>query len=154
MREQGILAPCREEEWIRRIESQQGNVREYLLDQTQNLAEGKRIPQQVQSLLKQFGYCNENGICVPVFRSDAKQTVEKLTDLVSSLLLGEMIDSVTAASGQLSCIRYGTSVEEAANETYHILFGMINEELVRRKIVSPPLSFPGEGRYRKCIWLI
>lgn len=154
MREQGILVPCREEEWIRRIESQQGNVREYLLDQTQNLAEGKRIPQQVQSLLKQFGYCNENGICVPVFREDAKQTVEKLTDLVSSLLLGEMIDSVTAASRHLSCIRYGVSVEEAANETYHILFGMINEELVSRKIVSTPLSFPGEGSYRKCIWLI
>ena len=154
LREQGILAPCREEEWIRQIESQHKNVREYLLDQVQNLAEGKRIPQQVQSLLKQFGYCNRQGICVPVFHEDAKQTVEKLTNLVSSLLLEEMIDSVTAASRHLSCIRYGASVEEAANETYHILFGMINEELVRRKIVSPPLFFSGEGRFRKCIWLV
>ena len=40
---------------------------------------------------------------------------------------------------------------ETANELYHILFGGINEELVRRGLTAAPPDRPGEGRYLQCI---
>jgi len=36
---------------------------------------------------------------------------------------------------------------------YHILFGMLNEELVTRGIVQNPNHIDGEGRYLKSIEL-
>jgi len=54
---------------------------------------------------------------------------------------------------QLYCRQHGVPKEEVANEVYHILFGMLNEELVSRGIVQEPNLHVGEGRYLKSIEL-
>lgn len=43
--------------------------------------------------------------------------------------------------------------EEVANEVYHMIFGMLNEELVSRGFVQMPDFHVGEGRYLKSIEL-
>ena len=44
-------------------------------------------------------------------------------------------------------------LKETANECWHILFGSINEALVKNGFVSPPEAGAGEGRYLRCIVL-
>lgn len=54
---------------------------------------------------------------------------------------------------QLYCRRHGVPKEEVANEVYHMIFGMLNEELVSRGFVQVPDFHVGEGRYLKSIEL-
>ena len=44
-------------------------------------------------------------------------------------------------------------LKETANECWHILFGNINEALVRNGLVSVPEAHAGEGRYLRCVVL-
>ena len=52
---------------------------------------------------------------------------------------------------EITAARHGVPAGETANELYHILFGGINEELVRRGLTAAPPDRPGEGRYLQCI---
>jgi len=86
---------------------------------------------------------------VPVFHQSAKNVVEELTKIVIGCI-GDDIKKVLSNSPimfQLYCRQHGVPKEEVANEVYHILFGMLNEELVSRGIVQEPNLHVGEGRY-------
>ena len=67
--------------------------------------------------------------------------------LCSSCIVGGTTDTVDKLR------RHGVPKEEVANEVYHMIFGMLNEELVSRGFVQMPDFHVGEGRYLKSIEL-
>lgn len=58
-----------------------------------------------------------------------------------------------AGTIDILAVRHGANRLEIANEFYHIVFGLINEEVIARRIVEAPQYHPGEGRYLRCIEL-
>lgn len=119
------------------------------LHRTGNCAPGAR------RLLEAFGYADDRGICVPVYGASVRSVVEELRDTVWCAVEDELRAALTAPAmlDALACKRQGAAQEELNNELYHLLFGSVNEELVRRGIVASPAYHPGEGRYLKAMEL-
>ncbi len=109
----------------------------------------------VQQILEMLGYVENGDLCVPVFLPQHKQVIEAIEQVVEDCL-GDVIAKVLidlANTVKITAVRHGADKLEIANELYHIVFGMINEELVKRNIVAKPALRSGEGRYMKCIVL-
>ena len=106
-------------------------------------------------LFEYFGYISGNQYTVPVFRQNAKSIIQRLSNIVIDCI-GIDIKKLLSDSPimfQLYCRRHGVPKEEVANEVYHMIFGMLNEELVSRGFVQMPDFHVGEGRYLKSIEL-
>ena len=44
-------------------------------------------------------------------------------------------------------------IKDTLNEVWHIIFGLINEELIKQKVVACPIYIKGQGRFLKCIYI-
>jgi len=131
------------------------NDRMHILNALQIFDETESCDENCMRLFEAFGYVSDGKYVVPVFHQSAKSVVEKLTRIVIDCIgtdMGKLL-SDSPIMFQLHCRQHGVSKEEAANEVYHILFGMLNEELVSRGIVQKPNFIDGEGRYLKSIEL-
>ena len=112
-----------------------------------------RCSPAAMSLLEVFGYLRNGKICVPVYTSQNWDAIAEIENIVEHAL-GEAISQTLfelSGSLQITSVIHGVRWPEIANELYHILFGLINQQLVDRKLVLAPPFFPGQGRYRKCI---
>lgn len=119
-----------------------------------HLMEGQTLSSDWRAIFLHFGYMEQSRPCVPVYTSaECGAFQSQLDALVAPLLLPELqeILSEISAYTQFTAIQHGVAPADLANEIYHILFGQINEQLVRNGIVSTPPDIPGEGRYVRCI---
>lgn len=127
--------------------------REVLLEGARALLRGKRCGGACLALLELFGYARAGKIAVPVF----SQADEAAITAIGALVEERLCDPVEAALKEaaetlpLTSLRHGAPKKEVANELYHILFGGINEAMVRRGLVAAPAKRPGEGRFLSCI---
>lgn len=103
--------------------------------------------------LEAFGYAKDGRICVPVYREEDRPVINEISQLVRSILAAPIAHVLTHCQLDITPVRHGVSPAETANELYHILFGLINEEFVRCGLVAEPLRRPGEGRYWQSIQL-
>ena len=112
-------------------------------------------PVSILELLECFGYARNGMISVPIFKETDRKVVDAIVEVIKTQMGKLFVEKLTALSAEafITANRHGVSSAEIANELYHILFGSINEELVRRKLVASPNNYPGEGRYLKCIQL-
>ena len=104
-------------------------------------------------LLEAFGYTKNGKLCVPVFRSYDQDTIFSIYKLVENVLLEpicKILSSLDQTTQLSSCV-HGVPIKEIANESYHIVFGQLNENLVDRGLVSTPECKIREGRYLKSI---
>ncbi len=112
--------------------------------------------QNVLQLLELLGYTDCGEFCVPVFRPGHRKYIAQMEEMVENCL-GDAFSKALcdlADTAAITAVRHGVNGPEIANELYHILFGMMNEELVSRGIVEAPNLRPGEGRYLKCVELM
>ena len=104
-------------------------------------------------LLEAFGYTKNGKLCVPVFRSYDQDTNFSIYKLVENVLMEpicKILSSLDQTTQLSSCV-HGVPIKEIANESYHIVFGQLNENLVDRGLVSTPECKIREGRYLKSI---
>ncbi|MBR5225155.1 MAG: hypothetical protein IKV90_05780 [Clostridia bacterium] len=103
----------------------------------------------VMALLEHFGYAKDGAISVPIYTAEDDKTIKAIASTVEAHLGEHFAAELTALSKEvhITANSHGVSSGEIANEIYHILFGSINEELVRRGIVAQPPYISGEGRY-------
>lgn len=106
-------------------------------------------------LLEVFGYLQEERFAVPVYRSNHRSVLEKMEQLTESCILTDMEHALNkGAYSNLLCSRHGVSAGEIANELYHVVFGQLNEQLVKAGMAAQPPRIPGQGRYLKSIELM
>lgn len=100
-----------------------------------------------------FGYVKDGDICVPVFNQTDEPIITDLAELIKENLYDAVVCTLQNIQTNLviTATRHGVPASEIANELYHILFGAINEELVKRGLTAAPPHKPGEGRYLQCI---
>lgn len=130
-----------------------GKERQFLLEGTRSLLQGNGCPPECLAVLELFGYTKNGKICVPVFSQTDEPIITRLAALIEENLYDEVSNALREAQSNLeiTAIRHGVPSGEIANELYHILFGGINEELVKRGLTAAPPYKPGEGRFLQCI---
>ncbi len=130
------------------------DMREEAGRQWLQLMQGHSPTAEWRTIFQHFGYLEQNRPCVPVYTAAECEAFQAQLDaLVAPLFLPELraILEELASCTQLTAIRHGVAAADLANEVYHILFGQINEQLVRRGLVANPCDIPGEGRYLRCV---
>lgn len=119
-----------------------------------NVMEGHTLSEAWHTIFQHFGYLDQSCPCVPVYTAaECEAFQSQLDDLVAPLLLPELrkVLSELSACTELTAITHGVKPADLANEVYHILFGQINEQLVRSGMVSQPPHIPGEGRFLRWV---
>ncbi len=130
-----------------------GEERRIILQEARKLLQGKACQADCYAILNLFGYTENGKICVPTFSKEDTTAIERLASLAEECLYAEVEHTLLEAQKNLplTAIRHGVPPKEIANELYHVLFGGVNEEAVKRGLVAAPPYKPGEGRYLKCI---
>ena len=129
------------------------DLRNKLSESFSNTVKGIKPAPEFCEIFNRFGYMKGNITCVPIYTSSEKaEMVNKLDELTAELALREMIDALNnvASASELTSAIHGVPVPDIANEVYHLLFGQINEYLVRGGLAAAPEYRPGEGRYLRC----
>lgn len=142
----------REEERLLR-EAFGGADKDGLLSEVLSLTKTGKCSPAVMTLLESFGYAKAGKISVPVYLPEHRPIIMEMEAIVEECLGEVMANMLLTLSEALTItsVEHGVNRMEVANEIYHLFFGGMNEELVRRGHVAAPEYIPGEGRYLKCI---
>lgn len=127
-----------------------------ILDALQRFDETGDCPEAFRRLFADFGYISGGRYLVPVYRQGTEAVVERLFGIAEDCVggeIGRLLDG-TELYSRLRCFAHGVPKREIANEAYHILFGLLNEEMAARGMVHNPVYRPGEGRYLQSIELL
>jgi len=136
--------------------SASGLTAERLTEEAAELVTTGRCLPAAQALLEEFGYWRESSAIVPVFYPEDEAVVAQAAEVTSGALL-ELFSQALSTLSHLDTLtgsRHGVRASEMGNELYHILFGSLNEELVRRGIADAPCHRPGQGRFARSILLL
>lgn len=101
-------------------------------------------------LLNDLEYMDGNEICVPVLINDGYKylglkVMDSILDIIKNIFENVRLLDISPNRNEVSKL-------DTLNEVWHIVFGLINEELVKDGIVEAPEYKEGEGRYLKCIY--
>jgi len=104
-----------------------------------------------EKMLESINYKKNNKIIVPIIKKQEHIMLGgKIMEAIESdiSLVFEKVKRLDI-SPNINEIPF----EDTANEIWHILFGLINKELIKRGLVAKPNKFFSEGKYLKCIYL-
>lgn len=124
-----------------------------LADKFVEAVNGIRIGEEWQDAFEWAGYMESGQVCVPVYRNDIKNmAVQRLEELANRVIFDDMCMALSniAAEKELTAVERGIPAADIANEIYHLLFGQINEALVREGFAAEPRHYEDQGRYLKC----
>ena len=130
-----------------------GKERDLLLAGARSLLQGSECSEECRAILELFGYAKDGELCVPIFDQTDEPIITDLAELIEKSIYDEVacILQKMQMNLDITATRHGVPASEIANELYHILFGGINEELIKRGLTTAPPYKPGEGRYLQCI---
>lgn len=102
-------------------------------------------------LLNKLDYYKDNIINVPIIKKKehlkfSKELMNLIYEDIKNIFLNIININITPNINEVP-------YKDTANEIWHIIFGLVNEELIKEGIVSKPISYIGEGRYLKCIYI-
>lgn len=149
LREAGKLPP----QFVQVERLAQGMSQTELVEEAERLWHTGACSQEAMALLTAFGYVRGGKIAVPVYGAADKDTIARIETAVIEVLFEPVCALFGALQGNLdvTATRHGVPEREIANELWHVLFGAINEALVRSGWVAQPQYRPGEGRYLQSI---
>ena len=125
-----------------------------LLKTIKALLVGKTTPPKLAVALDRFGYAKGGQICVPVYLPEHREIIREIEVFLEETLFAQIVDVLSDMSKlRITASNHNVPQKELANECWHILFGSINEALVRTGLVAAPPFRPGEGRYLQSIEL-
>lgn len=130
-----------------------GMTQSDLLGEAARLLREGRCAKGALSLLSCLGYVENGRVCVPVYRAEDGAAIDAMARKAEDWLL-EPVCAIFARMERaldVLCVRHGVSAAEIANELWHLLFGALNEEIVRGGLAARPPYRAGEGRYLQSI---
>lgn len=128
-------------------------LREHLTSETRRLIETGTCDVESLRALTAFGYVRNGHPAVPIYRVQDAPVIDAMAEMVRSCLLEDVATMLVRGVPDITPVRHGVSAKETANELYHLLFGRLNEALVRKAMVAEPPYRVGEGRYLQSVML-
>ena len=126
------------------------NSRETLKNKLENAFYGKG-DNETYSLLENLGYMKDKKVIVPILVNNGYNDIGKKIMDVLLEDIKKMFNKVSKLD--ITPNRNDVPIKDTLNEVWHIVFGLINDELVNKKIVATPIHIDGEGTYLKCIYI-
>ena len=133
-------------------------VKHSLLNIIDLLEEKKIVKNKYLDMLKLTNYVDKsNNIIVPIFDDCLTkidmfyEEVKKELGVIITKILNEF--KIFILNSNITCLKHNIPIEQLSNELWHIFFGMLNEYLIKEKIVATPQQFLKQGKYLKCIYL-
>ena len=122
-----------------------------LIENFDKMVEEEKVDSSYIEIYERFGYCENEKIVVPVYNSTSHEIADELYHFVLDRIKIHVVNalSVMKCETRLLAIAHGVKVEDIANEIYHLIFGEVNESLVKSGLILNPPYYPGEGRYFK-----
>ena len=124
---------------------------EDLIENFNRLADGCQVDSAYIAIYEHFDYCQNGKIAVPIYNSYSNEVAHKLYEFVLGIVNNHIINALGAIQNEyrLLAITHEVNVKDIANEIYHLIFGEVNEILVKSGLILEPPYYPGEGRYFK-----
>ena len=102
-------------------------------------------------LLENLGYMNNGKIIVPILSNKEQY-------LIGENIMHSIKDNLNNIFKKIENLEITSNlnkipIRDTLNEVWHIIFGLINEELIKQKVVEEPKFISGQGRYLKCIYI-
>lgn len=120
------------------------------------------IPIEDNKYLKMLKYTNyidkNNKIIVPIFDDYINKTTLLFNEVKEKLgcyftnILNSFKEDILKSN--ITCVKHNIPIDQLCNELWHIFFGLLNQFLIKEKIVASPQHFFRQGKYLKCIYLI
>ena len=116
-----------------------------------NYYKGRSIDDKYKKILELTGYIKNNGINIEVFFAKDEIEIAKVYGEIKSLLLEDIKKYLMEIQNSISFSMSAHNVDKLAiaYELCYLIFGSINEKIVRASFVAMPPYFDGQGRYRK-----
>lgn len=126
--------------------------RDILAEQFERLLEGEGVAETYKNIFDYFGYTKDGVPCVPIYDAEARFVVLEMFETILPVVKEPILDALNQIHSckELLSNRHEVPTADIANEMYHLIFGEVNEQLVRRRFVERPPYREGEGRYLKC----
>lgn len=117
----------------------------------ENTVLNNNIDNDAIHLLNKLSYYKDNKINVPIIKKKehllfSKEMMDLIYDDIDNIFLDLFKVNLTHNINEVPN-------KDSANEMWHIIFGLINEELIKEGIVAKPISYNDQGRYLKCIYI-
>ena len=124
---------------------------EELIENFNRLADGCYIDSKYMATYEYFDYCQNGTIIVPIYNSYSYDVANKLYEFVLGIVKEHIINALVAIQNEnrLLAIAHEVKVKDISNEIYHLIFGEVNELLVKNGLILEPPYYQGEGRYFK-----
>lgn len=122
---------------------------EELIDNFEKLIDKKTIEKKFIDAYEYFGYCKDGNVNIPLYDNKSREVANELYKFILSLIKDELhnILSVVKTEKRLLANSHNVEAKYIANEIYHLIFGEVNELLVKSGMVVEPPHINGEGRY-------
>ncbi|SFQ50496.1 hypothetical protein SAMN02910358_02516 [Lachnospiraceae bacterium XBB1006] len=126
--------------------------REVLAMQYERLLDGYDVAQTYKEIFNYFGYAQNGVPSVPVYDKGARCVVEAMYEDILPDVKKPILAAISGIQDckELMANRHQVPVKDTANELYHLIFGEVNEQLVRRGFVERPVYHEAGGRYLQC----
>lgn len=127
------------------------HFRDNLVTSFVNYFKGRSIDDKYKKMLELTGYIKNNGINVDVFYAKDAPIIAKVYAEVKKLLLDDIQKALIELESinELSIYTHVIDKLDAAYELCNLIFGSVNEKIVKASFVAMPPYFDGQGRYRK-----
>ena len=124
---------------------------EELVNKFNQLLVGDEVEENYLEIFEYFNYVKDGKVCVPVYDGDVEAVIDELYYYILDLIGEQLAKALREIElrKELLSVSHGVSVKDISNEIYHLIFGEINELLVKNNMVSRPDWFEGEGRFLK-----
>lgn len=130
-------------------------------ERLEKILDGEHVFDVYTDFMREMGYLNYSQdnmikIKVPVFKDHDREIQRKIENRVL-----EMIDNKVCTFFQgnndilsnLTPVRHNVAIEEISNELWHLIFGEINEYLIKKEFFARPKYIDGQGRFFQSIYI-
>ena len=124
---------------------------EDLIENFIKMADGYQVDSTYMAIYEYFDYFQNGKIIVPIYNSHSHDVANKLYEFVLGIVKEHINNALVAMQNEyrLSAIAHEVKVKDIANEIYHLIFGEVNELLIKNGLILEPPYYQGEGRYFK-----
>ena len=115
------------------------------------MLDGYAVDPAYIKIYEELGYCKAGESIVPVYDSHSYKIADELYRYVIGIIEMPLLEALTAIQSEkrLLSVAHEVAAKEIANEVYHLIFGEVNELLVKSQLMAEPPYSQGEGRYLK-----
>lgn len=95
-------------------------------------------------------------IKIPIFDKSYMDIVKAIAEVILPHIestVKDFFSDIEISSKEITPIKHNIDIKEIANELWHLVFGFINESLVKSGFVALPYSSSIEGRYLQSLYV-